>query len=69
VAALARCSAPAGVALRTGLYLAQAGEFGFVLLSLGAGTGWSPALAEPGAGGMVLSMLATPFSSCTATAS
>ena len=26
--------APTGVALRTGLYLAQAGEFGFVLLSL-----------------------------------
>jgi CPA2 family monovalent cation:H+ antiporter-2 len=31
------CSAPRpGVALRTGLYLAQAGEFGFVLLTLGA---------------------------------
>ena len=31
----ARCSAPPpGVALRTGLYLAQAGEFGFVLLTL-----------------------------------
>jgi monovalent cation:H+ antiporter-2, CPA2 family len=37
VTVLARLSgAPAGVALRTGLYLAQAGEFGFVLLTLGA---------------------------------
>ncbi len=54
--------ASAGVALRTGLYLAQAGEFGFVLLSLSAeqnliGAQWlSPVLAA-----MVLSMLATPF--------
>ena len=63
VAVLARLfgSAP-GVAIRTGLYLAQAGEFGFVLLTLGAevkllGTQWmSPVLAS-----MVLSMLATPF--------
>lgn len=51
-----------GVALRTGLYLAQAGEFGFVLLTLGAqqqliDAQWvSPVLAS-----MVLSMLATPF--------
>ncbi|WP_284618360.1 monovalent cation:proton antiporter family protein [Aquabacterium humicola] len=51
-----------GVAMRTGLYLAQAGEFGFVLLTLGADNGliaarWmSPVLAS-----MVLSMLATPF--------
>jgi CPA2 family monovalent cation:H+ antiporter-2 len=51
-----------GVAIRTGLYLAQAGEFGFVLLTLGAEQGligerWvSPVLAS-----MVLSMLATPF--------
>ncbi len=51
-----------GVAVRTGLYLAQAGEFGFVLLTLGAEQGliaapWvSPVLAS-----MVLSMLATPF--------
>jgi CPA2 family monovalent cation:H+ antiporter-2 len=51
-----------GVAMRTGLYLAQAGEFGFVLLTLGADQGliaaqWvSPVLAS-----MVLSMLATPF--------
>ncbi|MFM2055889.1 MAG: hypothetical protein RLY71_274 [Pseudomonadota bacterium] len=51
-----------GVAIRTGLYLAQAGEFGFVLLTLGAdhgliGAQWtSPVLAS-----MVISMLATPF--------
>jgi CPA2 family monovalent cation:H+ antiporter-2 len=51
-----------GVAIRTGLYLAQAGEFGFVLLTLGADQGlidarWlSPVLAC-----MVLSMLASPF--------
>ena len=63
VAALARAfRAQPGVALRTGLYLAQAGEFGFVLLTLGAEHGlvsaqWmSPVLAS-----MVLSMLATPF--------
>ncbi|MBY0467748.1 MAG: cation:proton antiporter [Burkholderiaceae bacterium] len=53
---------PSGVALRTGLYLAQAGEFGFVLLTLGAqqrliDQQWmSPVLAS-----MVLSMLASPF--------
>ena len=63
VAALARgFGAAPGVALRTGLYLAQAGEFGFVLLTLGAGHAlidaqWlSPVLAS-----MVLSMLATPL--------
>ncbi|MBI5272165.1 MAG: cation:proton antiporter [Burkholderiales bacterium] len=63
VAALARAfRAPPGVALRTGLYLAQAGEFGFVLLTLGVqqrlvqGEWVSPVLAS-----MVLSMLATPF--------
>jgi CPA2 family monovalent cation:H+ antiporter-2 len=50
------------VALRTGLYLAQAGEFGFVLLTLGLDhrlieQRWAaPVLAS-----MVLSMLATPF--------
>ena len=63
VAALARgFKAAPGVALRTGLYLAQAGEFGFVLLTLGADRGlvsaqWmSPVLAS-----MVISMMATPF--------
>lgn len=63
VAGLAKLfRAPTGVALRTGLYLAQAGEFGFVLLTLGAqhnliAAQWvSPVLAA-----MVLSMLLTPL--------
>jgi CPA2 family monovalent cation:H+ antiporter-2 len=63
VAGLARAfRAEPGVSIRTGLYLAQAGEFGFVLLTLGVeshvlGGDWmSPVLAS-----MVLSMLATPF--------
>ncbi|MDT7833766.1 monovalent cation:proton antiporter-2 (CPA2) family protein [Aquabacterium sp. OR-4] len=63
VAGLARAfNATPGVAIRTGLYLAQAGEFGFVLLALGSQFGlvrggWlSTVLAS-----MVLSMLATPF--------
>ena len=51
-----------GVALRTGLYLAQAGEFGFVLLSLTADRGLLPAsLQHPVLASMVLSMLATPL--------
>ena len=54
--------APMGVALRTGLYLAQAGEFGFVLLSLTLSNGLvQPALMNPILAAMVLSMLATPF--------
>lgn len=63
VAGLARAfRATPGVAIRTGLYLAQAGEFGFVLLALGTqyglvrGSWMSPVLAS-----MVISMLATPF--------
>ncbi|MBZ8140382.1 potassium transporter [Rubrivivax gelatinosus] len=63
VAALARAfrSAP-GVALRTGLYLAQAGEFGFVLLTLGADHGLvAPEWVSPILASMVISMLATPF--------
>ncbi|WP_092948875.1 monovalent cation:proton antiporter family protein [Roseateles sp. YR242] len=63
VAGLAKLfKAPTGVALRTGLYLAQAGEFGFVLLTLGAqhnliAAQWvSPVLAA-----MVMSMLMTPL--------
>ena len=63
VAGLARLFGGApGVAIRTGLYLAQAGEFGFVLLSLGTDNlvlpeRWvAPVLAS-----MVLSMLASPF--------
>ncbi|MFZ2989788.1 cation:proton antiporter [Ideonella sp.] len=51
-----------GVAIRTGLYLAQAGEFGFVLLSLGAERQLiDPQWISPVLASMVLSMLATPF--------
>ena len=60
---LARVSgASMGVALRTGLYLAQAGEFGFVLLTLAQGSRLvPPELLNPILAAMVLSMLATPF--------
>ncbi len=63
VAALARAfRAAPGVALRTGLYLAQAGEFGFVLLTLGAAQGLvAPEWVSPVLASMVLSMIATPF--------
>ncbi len=63
VTALARVfRAPTGVALRTGLYLAQAGEFGFVLLTLGAEQQLiDPQWVSPVLASMVLSMLATPF--------
>ncbi len=63
VAGLARAfKATPGVALRTGLYLAQAGEFGFVLLTLGAERGLvAPEWMSPILASMVLSMLATPF--------
>jgi CPA2 family monovalent cation:H+ antiporter-2 len=54
--------ATSGVSLRTGLYLAQAGEFGFVLLTLTQQNSLvSPALLNPILASMVLSMLATPF--------
>jgi CPA2 family monovalent cation:H+ antiporter-2 len=63
VALLARaCGAAPGLAIRTGLYLAQAGEFGFVLLSLGAENGlFGVSAVSPVLASMVLSMLATPF--------
>ena len=63
VAVLARgFGAAPGVALRTGLYLAQAGEFGFVLLTLGAENSLvAPEWLSPILASMVLSMLATPF--------
>ena len=63
VTALARLlGATAGVSLRTGLYLAQAGEFGFVLLSLANESSLVPAnLLNPILASMVLSMLATPL--------
>ena len=51
-----------GTSLRTGLYLAQAGEFGFVLLMLGQQNALvPPALLNPILASMVLSMVATPF--------
>jgi len=63
VTLLARAlGATGGVSLRTGLYLAQAGEFGFVLLSLAQQNRLvPPALLNPILASMVLSMLATPF--------
>ena len=63
VAVLARIfGAAPGVALRTGLYLAQAGEFGFVLLTLGAEQQLiEPQWLSPVLASMVLSMLATPL--------
>jgi CPA2 family monovalent cation:H+ antiporter-2 len=63
VALLARAfRATPGAAIRTGLYLAQAGEFGFVLLTLGVDNrllvgDWMNAVWAA----MVLSMLATPL--------
>ena len=54
--------ASTGVALRTGLYLGQAGEFGFVLLTLGAENALlAPELLNPILAAMVLSMVVTPF--------
>jgi len=51
-----------GISLRTGLYLAQAGEFGFVLLTLAQSHALVPPnLFNPILASMVLSMLATPF--------
>ncbi len=63
VTALTRAlGATAGVSLRTGLYLAQAGEFGFVLLTLANHQRLIPEpWLNPILASMVLSMLATPF--------
>jgi CPA2 family monovalent cation:H+ antiporter-2 len=63
VAGLAKAyRATPGVALRTGLYLAQAGEFGFVLLTLGTERGViAPGWVSPVLASMVLSMMASPF--------
>ena len=63
VAGLARLfGAAPGVALRTGLYLAQAGEFGFVLLTLGAAQRlFEPQWVSPVLASMVLSILAAPL--------
>jgi CPA2 family monovalent cation:H+ antiporter-2 len=63
VAALAKgFGATAGVALRTGLYLAQAGEFGFVLLSLAVDNHlMAPKAQSPLLASMVISMMVTPM--------
>ena len=63
ITALARMlGGTSGTSLRTGLYLAQAGEFGFVLLSLANDSRLVPPdLLNPILASMVLSMLATPF--------
>ena len=54
--------ATTGVALRTGLGLAQAGEFGFVLLNQAGGLKLlQPLLVQLILASMVLSMLAAPF--------
>jgi CPA2 family monovalent cation:H+ antiporter-2 len=51
-----------GVAMRTGLALAQAGEFGFVLLNLADGSRLiDPFLIQLVLASMVISMLAAPF--------
>ena len=51
-----------GVSMRTGLALAQAGEFGFVLLNLAGGTHLiDPFLTQLVLASMVLSMLVAPF--------
>lgn len=63
IAALARLTgAPIGVALRTGLALAQAGEFGFVLLNQAGGLQlMDPLIIQLILASMVLSMLIAPF--------
>jgi len=54
--------ADASVAFRTAAQLAQAGEFGFVLLTLAGGNGLlTPEVVQPSLAGMLLSMLAAPF--------
>ena len=63
IAALARFfGATSGVALRTGLALAQAGEFGFVLLNQAGDLHlMDPLIIQLILASMVLSMLAAPF--------
>jgi CPA2 family monovalent cation:H+ antiporter-2 len=51
-----------GVSIRTGLALAQAGEFGFVLINLAGGmTLMNPLIIQVVLASMVLSMLVAPF--------
>jgi CPA2 family monovalent cation:H+ antiporter-2 len=53
---------PLAVALRTGFYLAQAGEFALVMLALSVPHGLiAPGLAQPALAAMILSMLAAPL--------
>jgi CPA2 family monovalent cation:H+ antiporter-2 len=63
IAVLARVfGTSTGVALRTGLSLAQAGEFGFVLLNQAGGLQlMDPLIIQMILASMVLSMLAAPF--------
>src|SRR5437762_5396649 len=63
VVVLARLfGSPLGTALRTGFYLAQAGEFAIVLLALSSELGIiTPSLSQPVLAAMVLSMLSAPF--------
>ena len=63
ITGLARAfGAPSGTSLRVGLYLAQAGEFGFVLLQLAAQSRLiQPELFNPVLASMVISMLLAPF--------
>lgn len=63
IAALAKLfGASSGVALRTGLALAQAGEFGFVLLNQAGGLNlMDPLIIQLILASMVLSMLIAPF--------
>jgi CPA2 family monovalent cation:H+ antiporter-2 len=63
IAALSRAfGAAAGTALRVGLAAAQAGEFGFVLLSLTVAAGFVPErFLQILLAAMIFSMLATPF--------
>ncbi len=62
VVALARVfGQPLGTALRTGFYLAQAGEFALVMLALAVGNGiLGPPLTQAILAAMVLSMLIAP---------
>ena len=63
IACLARVQgAMTGTAIRTGIWLSQAGEFGFVLLSQAAGVGLVPeAAAQPMLAAMLLSLLVSPL--------
>ncbi len=54
--------AATGVAVRTGVWLAQAGEFGFVLLALGASVGLlAEPMLQPVLAAMLLSLLVSPL--------